>query len=82
MEDKIIMNSVLTSVKNGCDLLLHGSIEANTPKVKKQFEAALQEYLTTQGDIFTEMESAGLYNIENTTETKISKVRSKHQESL
>lgn len=82
MEDKVIMETSLSLAKGGCGLLMHGAIEANTPAVKKQFESALQEFLTIQGDIFVEMESAGLYNVEAAPENKIKKACDKHKPSL
>lgn len=82
MEDKIIMETALSLAKSGCGLLMHGAIESNTPAIKKQFESSLQEFLTIQGDIFTEMESAGLYNVEAALESKIKKACDKHKPSL
>lgn len=82
MEDKVIMNTALTLTKNACDILFHGTIEASTPKIKTAFNESLDKFLTIQGDIFKEMETAGLYNIENVTESKISKVNSKYESSL
>ena len=82
MEDKIIMNTVLTLTKNACDILMHGAIESNTSNIKETFIDALDDFLEMQGSIFTEMESAGLYKIGNTTETNISKVRSKYESTL
>ncbi len=37
MEEKVIMNTVLTYVKNACELLMHGSIESNTKRVNNCF---------------------------------------------
>lgn len=82
MDDKVIMNTVLTMTKNACDIMMHGAIEANNAKVKKTFQDTLGQFLTMQGDIFTEMESAGLYNIENVPETKLTKARGKYERTL
>lgn len=79
MEDKIIMNTVLTLSKNACDILFHGSIESSTPKIKKTFIEGLDKFLSSQGEIFKEMENAGLYNLENVPVTKIKKAYSKHE---
>ena len=82
MEDKIIMNTALTLTKNACDILMHGSIESNNQKVKKTFIDSLNLILNAQGSIFSEMEKAGLYTIENVPETKITKARGKFESSL
>lgn len=82
MGDKTIMNTILTYTKNSCELLMHGAIESSTPKIKTNFINALEKYLEIQGNIFKEMENAGLYNIENVNETKINKTCSKHESSL
>lgn len=79
MEDKIIMDTVLTLSKNACDILFHGSIESSNPKIKKTFMDGLDKFLTAQGDIFKEMESAGLYSIENVPESKIQKACTKFE---
>ena len=47
--------------KNACDIMMHGAIESNNAKVKKTFQDSLGQFITMQGDIFTEMENAGLY---------------------
>ncbi len=80
MEDKVIMNTALTFSKNACELLLHGSIESSTPKVKSTFMDGLNKALTMQGDIFKEMEVGGLYNIEDVQQSKIDKAYKKYIE--
>ncbi len=82
MDDKIIMNTALTLVKNSCELAMHGTVEASTKNVKATFLDTLEKYLEVQGKIFTEMESAGLYKLENVNSSKISKTASKYQSTL
>ena len=82
MEDKIIMNTALTLVKNTCEILMHGAIEASTPKIKTTFTEGLDKFISVQGDIFKDMENAGLYNIENVPETKLNKTFSKYESTL
>ncbi len=82
MDDKIIMNTALTLTKNACDIMMHGAIEANNAKVKKIFSDSLGQFLSMQGELFSEMENAGLYNIEDVPESKISKARTKYDSSL
>ena len=44
MEDKIIMNTVLTLTKNMTDILMHGAIESSTTKIKETYMKYLNEY--------------------------------------
>ncbi len=82
MDDKIIMNAALTMTKNACDIMMHGAIESNNAKVKKTFQDSLGQFITMQGDIFTEMENAGLYTTENVPESKLTKARNKFESTL
>ena len=82
MEDKIIMDTVLALVKNSCDLLMHGAIESGTEQVESTFESALTKTLEIQSKLYKEMENAGIYTVEETTESKIKKVRSKYESTL
>lgn len=82
MEDKIIMNTVLTASKNLCDIMMHGALESSNKKVKTTFMKNLEKYLELQGSVYKSMEEAGLYTMENVSETKISKACSKFESSL
>lgn len=82
MDDKIIMNTALTLTKSACDIFMHAAIESSTPKIKTAFQDALDKYLTMQGEIFKDMESAGLYTIENVQETKIKNTANKYDCTL
>ncbi len=79
MDDKIIMNAALTMTKNACDIMMHGAIESNNAKA---FQDSLGQFITMQGDIFTEMENAGLYTTENVPESKLTKARNKFENTL
>lgn len=82
IEQEIVIETALTLTKNTCEILLHGAIEASTPKIKSAFMKALDEYLTIQGDIFKVMEQAGLYKVENIPSSKINKVISKYESTI
>lgn len=82
MEDKIIMDTSLTIVKNACDLLMHGTIESSTKNIKSTFQTYLDKYLTLQGDIYKTMEEGGLYTVETVPESKIKKCCDKHPNTL
>ena len=55
MEDKTIMSDVLCSVKGMCDLAMHGTIESATPAVHTAFKNSLDELLSMQNKIYSEM---------------------------
>lgn len=78
MNDKIIMDTTLTLTKSMGDLLMHGAIESQEPKLNKAFCDTLMSYLDIQHEIYTEMQNQGFYNTETVTESKISKVLKKH----
>ncbi|MBQ1206006.1 MAG: spore coat protein, partial [Clostridia bacterium] len=52
MQDQVIMNDILTSVKNACDIFMHGTIESPTPNVNSAFKQALNESLCIQNEIY------------------------------
>ncbi len=45
MEDRVIMDNILTATKGACDLLMHGTIESSTPAVHSAFKMSLDECL-------------------------------------
>ena len=61
MQDQVIMNNVLTSVKNACDIFMHGTIESATPNVNSAFKQALNDCLCMQNEIYSKMASKGWY---------------------
>lgn len=78
MDDKTIMNSILNDVKGVCDLMMHGSIESATPKVRKQFDTALKNSLAMQKDIYDTMKEKGWYKIENVEKQNIEQTKQKY----
>ena len=63
MEEKVILNTMLNLSKNMCDLLLHGTIEANDDVIIKRFNNTLNDYLSIQASIFRLMEEKGYYTL-------------------
>ncbi len=61
MDDRNTMESILLEVKGVCDLYLHGAIESATPDVHRAFDAALQDALCMQNEIYEKMQSRGWY---------------------
>lgn len=61
MQDKVIMDNLLTNVKNACDILMHGTIESTTPNVHNAFKQSLNDCLCMQNEIYAKMEKKGWY---------------------
>ena len=78
MDDRTIMDTLLTNTKNVCDLMMHGSIESPTPNVHSAFKSDLDTALAMQNRIYSEMTSRGWYQTEAVDQNKIDTVRSKH----
>ena len=77
MEDRVIMDNILTATKGACDLLMHGTIESSTPAVHSAFKMSLDECLAMQNEIYTKMSDKGWYPQEKAEQQKIDKVKQK-----
>lgn len=77
MNDREIMENILITTKGVCDLYMHGTIESATPNIKQAFNCALDDALTMQGDIYTEMKNRGWYAGEQAQQQSIQKVKQK-----
>lgn len=79
MEDKTIMSDVLCSVKGMCDLAMHGTIESATPAVHTAFKNSLDELLSMQNKIYSEMSAKGWYPAEKAEAQKVTAAKQKFQ---
>ena len=77
MDDKCIMQDLLTNTKAVCDLYMHGSIESATPKVKQAFTTALNDALSMQDAIYKQMSAKGWYTAPRAPQQQIDQVRQK-----
>ena len=77
MNDREIMEGILLTAKGVCDLYMHGSIESATPKVHQAFNAALNDTLCMQSDIYKEMSDRGWYSTEQAEQQKLQQVKQK-----
>lgn len=77
MDDKLIMSTILGNVKGACDLMLHGTIESETPNVHGAFNAVLNDTLCMQNEIYTKMSSLGWYQPEAAEQQKIDQAKQK-----
>lgn len=78
MDDKCIMENLLTTAKSGCDLYLHGTIESGTPEVHTAFQRALNDTLALGDDIYAAMSAKGWYPTEQVSQDKINGVKQKY----
>ena len=77
MDDKTIMNSILTGVKGSCDLMMHGTIESADPGVHRTFQTALTDCLGMQNSIYNKMAEKGWYPQECATQSDIDQAKQK-----
>ena len=77
MEDKLIMDNILTSVKSSCDLLLHASIESSSANVHTAFKQSLDDSLCMQNEIYAKMSSKGWYPETKAEQQKIDAAKQK-----
>ncbi|MDO4279910.1 spore coat protein [Lachnoclostridium edouardi] len=75
MDDRCIMENMLLTTKGVCDLYLHGTIEAATGNVHQAFDAALNDSLCIQDEIYKKMSAKGWYTTEQAEQTKMMKVK-------
>lgn len=78
MEDKIIMDTILSNVKGCCDLMLHGSIESSTPNVHSVFKTALNDSLDMQNQIYSKMSQMGWYPQQKAQQQQIDAAKQKY----
>lgn len=77
MEDRVIMDNILSTTKSACDLMMHGTIESATPNVHSTFKTALNDCLDMQNKIYSKMVEKGWYPTQQAEEQKISAAKQK-----
>ena len=77
MNDKNLMENILLLEKGVCDLYMHGTIESSTEDVHNTFNAALNNSLCMQDEIYDKMATKGWYPTEQVEQNKINTVRQK-----
>lgn len=81
MQDQVIMDNILTSVKNACDIFMHGTIESSTPNVNSAFKQALNDCLCMQNEIYSKMEQRGWYPSAQAQQQQIQQTKQKYSNS-
>ena len=77
MEDRVIMDNILSVIKGDCDLLLHGTIESTTPNVHEAFKTSLNDALQVQNEIYNMMSQKGWYPSTQAEQQKIDQTKQK-----
>lgn len=77
MNEKEMMNDLLSSAKSQCELFMHATIESASPQVKQTFNQALNEAIQMQAQTFQTMQQKGWYQLEQVPPQKIEQVAQK-----
>ena len=81
MDDKLIMDNILTATKSVCDLMMHGTIESSTTDVHSAFAEVLNDSLCMQNEIYKKMSQKGWYPSEQAEKQKIDAAKQKFAEN-
>ncbi len=81
MDDRTIMDNILTATKSACDLMMHGAIESSTPDVHSTFTQAFNDTLCMQNKIYSKMSEKGWYPTQQTDQQKINAVKQKFSQN-
>lgn len=77
MDDKLIMDNILTATKSACDLMMHGAIESSTPDVHNTFTQVFNDTLCMQNEIYKKMSEKGWYPMQQAEQQKIDAAKQK-----
>ena len=77
MDDKLIMEDILTTVKGAADLYLHGTIESATINIHQAFDQKLNDTLQMQNEIYSKMSQRGWYAEEQAEQQKVDQSKQK-----
>ena len=75
MDDKLIMEDILTTVKGAADLYLHGTIESATINIHQAFDQKLNDTLQMQNEIYSKMSQRGWYAEEQAEQQKVDQTK-------
>ena len=77
MNEKELLDEMLSLTKGCCDLYMHGTIESSTDHVHATFQNALNETLDMQNCIYSTMENKGWYKTTPVEQQKIDQAKQK-----
>ena len=82
MDDRLIMENILTSTKSACNLMMNGAVESSTTNVHNTFAQSFNDSLATQNEIYTKMSAKGWYPMEQVEQQKINQTKQKYASQL
>lgn len=77
MEDRVIMDNILSTTKSMCDLMMHGAIESSTSDVHSTFTQGFNDALCMQNEIYSKMAQKGWYPTQQAEQQKIDSAKQK-----
>lgn len=81
LDDKVIMDNILSVIKGNCDLFMHGTIESSTPNVHQAFKSSLDETLQIQNEVYNQMSQRGWYTTQPVEQQKIAQTKQKFSQT-
>ena len=78
MNDKLMMEDVLTTLKSQIDLFSHGAVEASTTGVYNTFHDALCKASQQQNEVYNAMAAMGWYSSTQAEQQQIDQVKQKY----
>lgn len=81
MNDKCVMENLLSVTKGACDLYMHGSIESSTANVHQAFTTALNDTLCMQDAIYKKMSDKGWYPSQQAPQQQLDQMKQKFSAS-
>jgi len=77
MDDRTIMENLLSGIKGACGLMMHGTVESSTPNVTSTFKTNLNDALEMQNQVYSKMSEKGWYSSQQVEQQKIDQVKQK-----
>ena len=75
MDDRNLMQDLLLLEKGCCELYMHGAVESANSNVLGAFNAAYDDSLSMQGEIFSKMADKGWYQIPQVEQQKVDQLK-------
>lgn len=65
MNDQLIMDNYLLVLKSTVEVYVHGTLESSNEEVREVLKCGLDETLSHQARVYSEMTSNGWYSVDN-----------------
>ncbi len=77
MENKIVLENILTLTKSLVTLYKDATVESANESVRNVYNNGLIEVLEMQDELYQNMKSDGIYNVENLSSSALKKAHKK-----